>query len=108
VAGRVEDTINLLGHAARSIVRIVSKITEREPEEICRSAGIPLLLAPSIKAGLDIDWSAKKQKAMAIEVVHSSVSRSPWRWRIAIPHCLASVATLSCRRGTAWRTYQFE
>src|SRR5262249_24454485 len=26
-AGRVEDTINLLGHAARSIVRIVSKLT---------------------------------------------------------------------------------
>ncbi|XXT23827.1 transposase [Sorangium sp. So ce429] len=46
-AGRVEDTINLLGHAARSIVRVVSKITERPPEEICRKAGIPLLLAPS-------------------------------------------------------------
>jgi hypothetical protein len=28
-AGRVEDTINLLGHAARNIVRVVSKITER-------------------------------------------------------------------------------
>src|SRR5262245_23727423 len=63
-AGLVEDTLNLLGHAARSIVRIVSKITERSPEEICRKAGIPLLLAPSIKAGLDIDWSDPKQKAM--------------------------------------------
>jgi Transposase DDE domain/Transposase domain (DUF772) len=73
-AGRVEDTINLLGHAARSIVRVVSKIMERKPEEICRSAGIPLLLAPSIKAGLDIDWSDKKQKAMAIEVVERQVS----------------------------------
>ena len=28
-AGRVEDTINLLGHAARSIVQLVSKLTER-------------------------------------------------------------------------------
>jgi hypothetical protein len=78
-AGRVEDTINLLGHAARSIVRVVAKITEREPEEICRSAGIPLLLSPSIKAGLDIDWSDKKQKAMAIEVVERQVS-SLQRW----------------------------
>jgi len=34
-AGRGEDTINLLGHAARSIVRIVSKLTERTGEEIC-------------------------------------------------------------------------
>src|SRR5215470_10445759 len=64
-AGRVEDTINLLGHAARNIVRVVSKITERAPEEICRKAGIPLLLAPSIKAGLDIDWSDPRQKAEA-------------------------------------------
>lgn len=73
-AGRVEDTINLLGHAARSIVRVVSKITEREPEEICRKAGIPLLLASSIKAGLDIDWSDPKQKAMGVEIVERQVS----------------------------------
>lgn len=78
-AGKVEDTINLLGHAARSIVRLVSKLTERDPEEICRKAGIPLLLAPSIKAGLDIDWSDPKQKAMAVEVVERQVS-SLQRW----------------------------
>jgi hypothetical protein len=78
-AGRVEDTINLLGHAARSIVRLVSKITERDEEEICRKAGIPLLLADSIKAGLDIDWSDPKQKATAIEVVERQVS-SLQRW----------------------------
>lgn len=73
-AGRVEDTINLLGHAARNIVRLVAKLTKNAPEEICRRAGIPLLLAPSIKAGLDIDWSDAKQKAMAVEVVERQVS----------------------------------
>jgi hypothetical protein len=73
-AGRVEDTINLLGHAARSIVRIVSKITDRSEEEICRKAGASLLLASSIKAGLDIDWSDSKQKATAIEIVERQVS----------------------------------
>ena len=52
----------------------VSKLTEREPEEICRKAGIPLLLASSIKAGLDIDWSDAKQKAAAVEVVERQVS----------------------------------
>ena len=78
-AGRVEDTINLLGHAARSIVQTVSKITGRATEEICRKAGIPLLLASSIKAGLDIDWSDPKQKAMAVEVVERQVS-SLHRW----------------------------
>ncbi len=78
-AGRVEDTINLLGHAARSVVRIVSKITNRSEEEICRKAGAPLLLASSIKAGLDIDWSDAKQKATAIEIVERQVS-SLHRW----------------------------
>lgn len=77
--GRVEDTINLLGHAARSIVRFVSILTDLEPEEICKKSGIPLLLAPSIKAGLDIDWSDPKQKAMAVETVERQVS-SLERW----------------------------
>jgi len=78
-AGRVEDTINLLGHAARSIVRLVSKLTGREPDEICTRAGIPLLLAPSIKAGLDIDWSDPKQKATAVDTVERQVA-SLHRW----------------------------
>ncbi len=78
-AGRVEDTINLLGHAARTIVRIVSKLTERPVDEICRKAGAPLLLAPSLKAGLDIDWSDPLQKATAIEIVERQVS-SLQRW----------------------------
>lgn len=78
-AGRVEDTINLLGHAARSIVRLISRLTERTEEEICRKARAPLLLAPSIKAGLDIDWSDAKQKMTAIEIVERQVS-SLQRW----------------------------
>lgn len=46
----------------------------RSPEDICRSARIPLLLAPSIKAGLDIDWSDPRQKATAIVIVERQVS----------------------------------
>lgn len=78
-AGRVEDTINLLGHAARNIVKIAAKLTDRSPEEICRKAGIPLLLSPSIKAGLDIDWSDPRQKATAIQIVEHQVA-SLERW----------------------------
>ena len=78
-AGKVEDTLNLLGHAARSIVQLVSKLTARDPAEICRKAGIPLLLASSIKAGLDINWSDPKQKASAVDVVERQVS-SLQRW----------------------------
>jgi hypothetical protein len=78
-AGKVEDTVNLLGHAARSIVQLVSKLTERPAEEICRKAGIPLLLASSVKAGLDIDWSDPRQKVKAVEIVEREVS-SLQRW----------------------------
>jgi hypothetical protein len=73
-AGRVEDTINLLGHAARNIVRAAAKILDRPEEEICRKAHIPLLLAPSIKAGLDIDWSDPRQKATGVQTVERQVA----------------------------------
>ena len=73
-AGRVEDTINLLGHAAKVIVRVVANILSLTPEQICRQASCPLLLAPSIKAGLDINWSDARQKATAIEIVERQVS----------------------------------
>ncbi len=78
-AGRVEDTINLLGHAARKIVMIVSKILNETHEQVCHQAGIPLLLASSIKAGLDIDWSDPQQKARAVEIVERQVS-SLYKW----------------------------
>jgi hypothetical protein len=52
----------------------VSKITDRSEEDICRRAGAPLLLASSIKAGLDIDWSDPKQKATAVAIVERQVS----------------------------------
>ena len=41
-AGRVEDTINLLGHAGRNIVGCVAKLLGWKEERVCREAGIPL------------------------------------------------------------------
>jgi len=73
-AGRVEDTINLLGHAAKVIVRVLCTILSLAPEQICRQASCPLLLAPSIKAGLDINWSDAREKATAIMHVEQQVS----------------------------------
>ena len=68
-AGRVEDTFNLLGHAARSVVACVAVILGWEVERVCREAGIPLLLEISIKKGLDIEWSAPEAKAKAMRVL---------------------------------------
>ncbi|MBK7823527.1 MAG: IS1182 family transposase [Tessaracoccus sp.] len=65
-AGRVEDTVNLLGHAGRKIVACVAGLLHWTEARVCREAGCPLLLAASVKQGLDLDWSDPDEKATAI------------------------------------------
>lgn len=78
-AGRVEDTFNLLGHAARKIVECAAEIVERDFEDVCRLAGIPLLLHPSIKAGLDVNWNDPEQRDRALEsLVQQVTSLNEW------------------------------
>src|SRR6266567_4880106 len=42
--GRVEDTFNLLAHAATNVVRCAARLLGWPDDEVCRQAGIPLLL----------------------------------------------------------------
>jgi len=78
-AGRVEDTINLIGHAARKVAKAAAKLLGWELEVFCKKAGIPLLAAKSIKKALDRDWSDPQQKREAIDVVAKQVL-SMERW----------------------------
>lgn len=55
-AGRVEDTLNILGHAARNLLRVAARLTGRSAAEIGREAGLNVLVATSIKRGLDRQW----------------------------------------------------
>ena len=66
-AGRVEDTVNLIAHAAAKVVDCAAKLLEVEFEDVCRRAGIPLLLESSVKKALDRDWSDAEQKAEAVD-----------------------------------------
>lgn len=68
-AGRVEDTFNLLAHAARKVLACVAHLVDLTPEQVARKAGTPLLVDTSIKAALDIEWSDPVQKAAAIGTV---------------------------------------
>ena len=72
-AGRVEDTINLIAHAARKVVECVAKIVNSKYEDICRKAGISLLLESSVKKALDRDWSDDEEKAKAIDILARQV-----------------------------------
>jgi hypothetical protein len=74
-AGRVEDTINLLGHAGRKIAECIAVVLEVDPQEVCSKAGAPLLSASSIKAGLDIDWSDAEQKSEALNRLCQQLER---------------------------------
>lgn len=66
-AGRVEDTFNLLGHAARKIVVCAAAILDSTVDKVCREAGIPMLLESSVKRALDVQWSDLSQKASAFD-----------------------------------------
>jgi hypothetical protein len=74
-AGRVEDTFNLLAHAARKVVKCAAKIVNQTHEEVAQIAGAPLLVETSIKAGLDIEWSDPTQKASAIVILVEQLDR---------------------------------
>src|SRR5215204_4692227 len=66
-AGRVEDTFNLLAHAARKVVRCAADLLGGTDEQVCRQAGIPLLVDSSIKRALDIDGNDAVEKTDAIK-----------------------------------------
>jgi hypothetical protein len=66
-AGRVEDTFNLLAHAARKVVDCAAGLMHWTPERVCNEAGASLLLESSVKKALDLDWSDPAQKASAVK-----------------------------------------
>ncbi len=68
-AGRVEDTLNLLAHAAHKVVECAAGLLGWKQERVCREARSTLLLAPSVKAALDRDWSDPLQKASAVKAL---------------------------------------
>jgi hypothetical protein len=98
-AGRVEDTFNLLGHAARKLVQLAAKLLDVAAEEICQAAKTPLLMAPSIKAGLDINWNDPEQKEVALEILlvqvdslHRWLEREKLALETPLQHYIAAVA----------------
>jgi IS5 family transposase len=69
----VEDTFNLLGHAARKLVVCAARLLRWRPTTVAERAGAEVLLMPSIKAALDVDWSDPDQKARALKLLVSQL-----------------------------------
>jgi hypothetical protein len=72
-AAKVEDTFNLLGHAARKIAECAADLTGLSFADVCRDSQATFLLSSSTKAGLDVDWSDAEQKADALHALVTQV-----------------------------------
>src|ERR1700678_925067 len=79
-AGRVEDTFNLLAHAARKAIVCVAALLDRSPGFVAYSGRAPLLAADhSIKRALDTEWSDAEAKALALrDLVEQVDSLEGW------------------------------
>jgi len=99
-AGRVEDTINLLGHAARKVVECAAELLGWKPERVAREAGIPVLLESSVKKALDREWGTEEAMTHAVDkLVKQLNSLEEWLKRrladeIARPPLVEHVETL--------------
>jgi hypothetical protein len=70
-AGRVEDTLNLMGHALRKALGVIAVLQGRGQAAgtaiVAAQAGVPQPAASSLKAALDADWDdlAARDHALA-------------------------------------------
>ena len=78
-AGRVEDTINLLGHALRKALGVLARQQGWGLAEgtrvLAERAGVPELGASSLKAALDLDWDDPSAPQQALAVMLAAVGQ---------------------------------
>jgi hypothetical protein len=72
-AGRVEDTINLMGHALRKALGVIAVLQGRGQAAgtavVAAQAGVAQLAASSLKAALDRDWDDPAARDQALAAV---------------------------------------
>jgi Transposase domain (DUF772) len=87
-AGRVEDTLNLLGHALRKAVGLAAKELGTSTEAVMEDAGLTLVGHSSLKAALDLDWGEPSARKRALALVLAEVAR--WQRWLAQQQTLAT------------------
>jgi hypothetical protein len=86
-AGRVEDTLHLLGHALHKAVGWTAQALGTSAEAVVADAGVTLLGHRRLKAALALDGGEPRARARALGLVLDEVARGP-RW-LEPPHPLA-------------------
>jgi hypothetical protein len=80
-AGRVEDTINLLGHALRKALGVIARQQGRGLSwnqgiaAVAAEADVPVLGGASLKAALDRDWDDPVARDQALGVVVGALAQ---------------------------------
>jgi hypothetical protein len=87
-AGRVEDTLNLLGHALRKAVGLAAQELGTSAEAVVEDAGLVLGGHSSLKAALALDWGEPRARARALGLVLDEVAR--WQRWLAQQQTLAA------------------
>jgi len=72
-AGRVEDTLNLLGHALRKAVGLATQELGMSTAAVVEDAGLTLVGHSSLKAALDLDWGEPSARSRALGLVLDEV-----------------------------------
>ena len=68
-AARVEDTYNLLGHALRKALEVISQNYQQDLATVATSAGAEVVTGTSLKAALDLDWDDPQARNLALSTI---------------------------------------
>lgn len=74
--GRVEDTLNLLGSALGVVLSTLAVSLMVPFSQIVTEAHLHLLAAPSIKSGMDLDWSAPDALERGLQQMLGEIQRA--------------------------------
>lgn len=74
-ASKVEDTYNLLGHALKKAIGVISSQQGRGLAEVANDIGVDIIAGSSLKAALDLNWDDPDQKNLALGIVLDALER---------------------------------
>jgi transposase len=98
-AGRVEDTYNLLGHALRKALGVLTRQQGRGLADIAAAAGAPVVAGTSLKAALDLDWDDLAQRQQALSTVLAVLDTVTAWWEAhATPDAVVSASLAAAQQ----------
>jgi len=74
-AGKVEDTLNLLGRALGLLVLVVAASLGMDGSQVIQQSGLTVLNGTSVKAALDLDWNEPGAQDVALRTLTDQVDR---------------------------------